>query len=182
MGVAADCTYTQRYGGQSQATQQILTDWNSASSLYKSTFNVSLGIVELQVFNGTCPSAADPAAAWNVACGDVTLNDRLSLFSQWRGNKGSDGAGLWHLVTACTTGSEVGIAWLSTLLVSVMNLAYWRQLTILCRCQTSASGSSPNVVSGTAVSSAGRTEWQIISHEIGHNFGAIVCHFFLPAA
>lgn len=119
MGVAADCSFTQRYGDQSGATQQILTDWNSASSLYKSTFNVSLGIVELQVFNGTCPTTADPVTPWNIGCGDVTLNDRLSLFSQWRGNKGQDGAGLWHLVTACTTGSEVGIAWLATLLVSI---------------------------------------------------------------
>jgi len=155
MGVAADCSYTQHYGDQSLAKQQILTDWNSASSLYKSTFNISLGIVELQVFNETCPTTADPATAWNVACGSVTLNDRLSLFSQWRGAKGSDGTGLWHLLSECTTGSEVGIAWLGTL------------------CQTSASGSSPNVVSGTAVSTAGRTEWQVIAHEIGHNFGAI---------
>lgn len=155
MGVAADCSYTQRYGNQTNARQQILTDWNSASSVYKSTFNISLGILELQVFNGTCPTTADPATPWNVGCGSVTLNDRLSLFSQWRGAKGNDGTGLWHLLSQCTTGSEVGIAWLATL------------------CQTSSSGSSPNVVSGTAVSTAGRTEWQVIAHEIGHNFGAI---------
>ena len=40
-----------------------------------------------------------------------------------------------------------------------------------------ATGSSPNVVSGTGVSTAGRTEWQVIAHEIGHNFGAIVGFF-----
>jgi Metallo-peptidase family M12 len=117
MGVAADCTYTQRYGNQTQARQQILTDWNSASSVYKSTFNISLGILELQVFNGTCPTTADPATPWNVGCGSLTLNDRLSLFSQWRGSKGNDGTGLWHLLSQCTTGSEVGIAWLATLFV-----------------------------------------------------------------
>lgn len=39
-----------------------------------------------------------------------------------------------------------------------------------------SSGSSPNVVSGTGVSTAGRTEWQIVAHEIGHNFGAIVSY------
>ena len=59
-------------------------------------------------------------------------------------------------MSGCPTGSEVGIAWLATL------------------CQETASGSSPSVVSGTAVSTAGRTEWQVIAHEIGHNFGAIV--------
>jgi hypothetical protein len=30
------------------------------------------------------------------------------------------------------------------------------------------------VVSGPAVSAAGLTEWQVIAHEMGHNFGAIV--------
>jgi len=29
-------------------------------------------------------------------------------------------------------------------------------------------------VSGTAVSTSGRTEWQVVAHETGHNFGAIV--------
>ena len=117
MGVAADCTYTERYGSEANATQQILVNWNSASALYRNTFRVSLGIVELQVMKPNCPTAADPAVPWNVDCGDVTLNDRLSLFSQWRGNKGSDGTGLWHLLSRCTTGSEVGIAWLATLCV-----------------------------------------------------------------
>ena len=117
MGVAADCTYTQRYGSQANATQQILSNWNSASALYKNTFKISLGIVELQVMDSNCPTAADPAVPWNINCGSVTLNDRLSLFSQWRGDKSPDGAGLWHLMSSCTTGSEVGIAWLATLCV-----------------------------------------------------------------
>jgi hypothetical protein len=41
------------------------------------------------------------------------------------------------------------------------------------RCQQTSSGNAPNIVSGTAVSTAGRTEWQVVAHEIGHNFGAI---------
>ncbi|TFK91513.1 hypothetical protein K466DRAFT_541493 [Polyporus arcularius HHB13444] len=156
MGVAADCEYTSRYGSSENATQAIITNWNTASALYKTTFQVSLGIVELQVHEPECPSSATSDAPWNVACSeDVTLNDRLSIFSQWRGNKGDDGAGLWHLMSGCPTGSEVGIAWLATL------------------CQQSASGNSPSIVSGTAVSTGGRTEWQVIAHEIGHNFGAI---------
>lgn len=35
MGVAADCEYTSQYGGSQNATQQILTNWNTASALYK---------------------------------------------------------------------------------------------------------------------------------------------------
>lgn len=49
MGVAADCVYTSSYGSTQNATQQIITNFNTASALYKSTFNVSLGIVELEV-------------------------------------------------------------------------------------------------------------------------------------
>jgi hypothetical protein len=54
MGVAADCVYTQKYGSHSNATSQVLNNWNTASSLYKSTFNVSLGIVELQIQDEVC--------------------------------------------------------------------------------------------------------------------------------
>ncbi|ETW87646.1 Metallo peptidase M12B [Heterobasidion irregulare TC 32-1] len=155
MGVAADCTYVQQYGSAQNATQQILHDWNTASALYKNTFNISLGIVELQIQNETCPTTADPKIPWNVDCSNVELDQRLSLFSQWRGQKGNDSAGLWHLMSGCPTGSEVGIAWLATL------------------CQQTASGSGSSIVSGTAVSTAGRVEWQVVAHEIGHNFGAI---------
>jgi hypothetical protein len=35
MGVAADCVYVSRQGSKENATTQILTNWNSASSLYK---------------------------------------------------------------------------------------------------------------------------------------------------
>ncbi|KAF8895037.1 Metallo-peptidase family M12-domain-containing protein [Gymnopilus junonius] len=155
MGVAADCTYVSNYGGQENATTQILNNWNSASALYKSTFNVSLGIAELQVRSEVCPSMADPTVPWNVPCSSAALDSRLSLFSQWRGSKGNDGLGLWHLMSGCPTGSEVGIAWLATL------------------CQQAATGNTPSIVSGTAVSTGGRTEWQVVAHEIGHNFGAI---------
>ncbi|KAI0757575.1 Metallo-peptidase family M12-domain-containing protein [Daedaleopsis nitida] len=156
MGVAADCEYTNRYGSQANATKAIITNWNTASALYKTTFQVSLGIIELQIRDPTCPTTQPTDFPWNVPCQeDITLNDRLSMFSDWRGKKGNDGAGLWHLMSGCPTGSEVGIAWLATL------------------CQQTSTGSSPSIVSGTAVSTGGRTEWQVVAHEIGHNFGAI---------
>ncbi|KAJ4471382.1 Metallo-peptidase family M12-domain-containing protein [Lentinula edodes] len=155
MGVAADCKYVSNYGGSMNATTQILMNWNSASALYKSTFNVSLGIVEVQVQNETCPTTADPTIPWNVDCTNVDLNNRLSLFSDWRGQRGNDSIGLWHLMSGCPTGTEVGIAWLGTL------------------CQTDASGTTGSISSGTGVSTNGLTEWQVVAHEIGHNFGAI---------
>jgi len=155
MGVAADCTYVATYGSQEKAATQILTNWNSASSLYKSTFNVSLGIAELEIRDEICPNTTDASFPWNVACTSAELDIRLSLFSQWRGTRSNDSLGLWHLMSGCPTGSEVGIAWLATL------------------CQQTSGGSPGSVVSGTAVSTAGLTEWQVVAHEIGHNFGAI---------
>lgn len=156
MGVAADCTYVANYGSPQNATKAILNDWNSATARYKTTFNVSLGIVELEVHDPVCPSPRDENTKWNVPCSsDVTLNDRLSLFSEWRGARGDDGIGLWHLMSGCPTGTEVGVAWLSTL------------------CRQDSTGTAPNIVSGTAVSTFGPTEWEVVTHEIGHNFGAI---------
>jgi hypothetical protein len=54
MGIVADCEYTKLTGGNQNATQQILTNWNTVSLLYKSTFNISLGIVELQIQDSKC--------------------------------------------------------------------------------------------------------------------------------
>ncbi|KAH7103142.1 Metallo-peptidase family M12-domain-containing protein [Auriculariales sp. MPI-PUGE-AT-0066] len=155
MGVAADCKYVSNYQSPQNATKAILTDWNNATGKYKNTFNVSLGIVQLDVHDVVCPLSAPQDAPWNVDCSaSITLNDRLSLFSAWRGQQ-TDNIGLWHLMSGCPTGTEVGVAWLSTL------------------CVKAATGDAPNVVSGTAVSTFGMTEWEVVAHEIGHNFGAI---------
>jgi hypothetical protein len=80
------------------------------SALYRSTFNISIGIVELEVVDGTCPSSAPSDKPWNTACNSqTTLNDRLSIFSQWRGRQTSSQAGLWHLMSVSLV-AEPGIA------------------------------------------------------------------------
>ncbi|TIC19455.1 hypothetical protein E3Q13_01169 [Wallemia mellicola] len=156
MGFAADCTYVQNYDSQENARTQILRDVNQISGLYKDTFRISLGVIELNVQEPSCPSTPDQSVEWNQDCSDsVSLNDRLSMFSAWRGQKGDDGAGLWHLMTKCNTGSEVGVAWISTL------------------CQQQANSQGSQSVSGTAVTAITRNQWAVAAHEIGHNFGAI---------
>lgn len=158
VGVAADCSYTQKYGGANATRTQIINNFNAVSSLYRSTFNVSVGIIELNVLDASCPSASSATSSstpWNTPCSaSVTLNDRLSLFSQWRPSQNKD-AGLYHLMTACPTDTEVGVAWLGTL------------------CQTTASEQGGSWVSGTGVSSISSVEWSLTAHEMGHNFGAI---------
>ncbi len=99
MGVAADCNYVSHYTTAQAAKTQILTNWNSISALYRSTFNISIGIIELNVADPNCPSSPASDEPWNTACDSTTtLNDRLSTFSQWRGTQ-SDAAGLWHLMS-----------------------------------------------------------------------------------
>lgn len=151
MGVALDCNYIRTYGSTAQAREQVLTVWNQISALYRSTFNISLGIVELVVQDLACPAQAVQGSEWDVSCdAGLTLDQRLSLFSQWRGNRGDDGVGLWHLMSACPTDTEVGVAWLGTL------------------CQTTSNFQAGSYVSGTGISTATRTEWSLVAHEIGH--------------
>jgi hypothetical protein len=104
MGFALDCNYVQGRDSAQEAREHILEVMNQVSDLYRRTFNVSLGIIELEVEDATCPTSTPSDKTWNVGCGsNLSLDERLSRFSQWRGNKGDDGAGLWHLMSACAT-------------------------------------------------------------------------------
>ncbi|KAI9314605.1 Metallo-peptidase family M12-domain-containing protein [Dichotomocladium elegans] len=156
MGAAADCTYTKYYQTANNARSQIINDWNTASAVYESTFNVQLGLINITIMDAVCPSTPSANARWNQGCSTAyDISSRLSDFSQWRASIGNDGAGLWHLMTSCASGVEVGIAWLGSL------------------CTTTAKKQPEGYVSGTAVSSIIRDEWTVVAHEIGHNFGAI---------
>ncbi|KAG0328083.1 hypothetical protein BGZ99_006256 [Dissophora globulifera] len=161
IGVAADCTYVRAYGGLEGARKQIFADFNTASGIYESTFNVALGIVSMQIQSMNCPSTPVKGVLWNQECSvDYTINDRLSDFSFWRGqsNRTQDGAGLWHLLTNCKSGSIVGLAWTKS----------------LCEMDAQAQGptNATEYTSGTGVSSVSPNEWMVVAHEIGHGFGA----------
>ncbi|KAJ1922285.1 hypothetical protein H4219_000147 [Mycoemilia scoparia] len=156
MGVAADCTYIANYGSEDKARTQILSNWNQASSVYERQLGIQLGVVDMQMETMSCPSTLDSSAAWNRDCSDTySIEDRLNDFSAWRGKRSDDSLGLWHLMTQCASGPEVGLAWTSVL------------------CQTESLQQRNGVVSGTGVSAINLDEWKVVAHEIGHNFGAI---------
>ncbi|OAJ41886.1 hypothetical protein, variant 1 [Batrachochytrium dendrobatidis JEL423] len=160
MGVAADCSYVQAYGSTGAALAQILSNWNQASKIYESTFNVQLAVVKVSLQQSCTPT--NPQMIWNQDCtSGYTITTRLSDFSNWRGNieGNGDGIGLWHLMTKCSTQPAVGVAWLNMLCSNTATK------------QTSAG--VDQFVSGTGVSSIVPVEWKVVAHEIGHNFGAL---------
>ncbi|KAF9582642.1 hypothetical protein BGW38_010939 [Lunasporangiospora selenospora] len=162
MGVAADCTYVKEYGGVAAARKQIFTDFNIVTGIYESTFNIALGLIALNIMPDVCPPSPVKGEIWNQPCSDnYRIESRLSDFSYWRGqgNRTNDGAGLWHLMTKCNSGAVVGIAWTKAL--CQMKMREQREK------------GQVQYATGTGVSSASKTEWLVIAHEIGHGFGAI---------
>ncbi|KAL2185236.1 hypothetical protein L209DRAFT_427608 [Thermothelomyces heterothallicus CBS 203.75] len=155
VGIATDCTYTSLFKTDEAVTKNVIQVVNAASQLYESTFNISLAIQNLTISDPGCPSTPPQAAPWNRPCSDsATVDTRLSLFSQWRG-QWKDTNAYWTLMSTCSTGPTVGLAWLGAV------------------CQEGSStkdnetSASANVVVHTS------TEWLVFAHETGHTFGAV---------
>ena len=160
VGAATDCTYARFLDNdESKIIQQLISNFASASAIFERTFNVGLGLFKVNVKMECGPSTDN--AQWNQLCSNnYDITQRLSDFSAWRAASGGSDAGLWHLITTCPSGSTVGVAWLSQV------------------CQTELVSQTVDgelqQVSGAGVSSAtSRDQYQVIAHEIGHNFGAI---------
>lgn len=156
VGIATDCTYTQLFSSNDDLRHNVITQINSASRVYEDTFNVSLRPSNITISDAECPTNPDSTSTpWNRQCSrSEGLGSRLNDFSTWKAGF-DDGTAVWTLLTTCNSGSTVGIAWLGT----------------VCRPGSLVRGSmrsnpSTNVVART------ESEWQVIAHEIGHNFGA----------
>jgi hypothetical protein len=105
-----------------------------------------------------CPGTPPDGSKWNVPCsGNTTIEDRLNLFSEWRGQRADDNLALWTLLTTCETGSSVGLAWLGQ----------------LCIGEATTNSDDGSFVSGANVVAKTSTEWKVIAHEIGHTMGAV---------
>jgi Metallo-peptidase family M12/Disintegrin len=162
VGVATDCTYTASFNSSASARANVIQHFNTASELYQSTFNITLGLQNLTVSDSECPGTPPPAAPWNINCpGPTTIEERLNLFSTWRGQRGDNNA-FWTLLCGpnCNSGAEVGLAWLGQ----------------LCNAGVTSGQDSTGTnqtVTGANVVVRTSQEWQVIAHETGHTFGAV---------
>lgn len=156
VGVATDCSYTATFDDEAAARQNVINQMNTASEVYERTFNISLGLANLIISPRDCPGSAPASAPWNVACSSsVDIQDRLNLFSSWRGGR-DDNYSHWMLLTNCNSGSAVGLAWLGQ---ACVNNAEANNAT-----STGNGGSgAANTVSGANVVARTSTEWQVIA-------------------
>ncbi|PSN68982.1 ADAM 8 precursor [Corynespora cassiicola Philippines] len=161
VGVAADCTYIQAHNSsRDDARANIIQQMNSASELFESTFNISLGLANLVLTDPNCPTSVQQATPWNQGCSDsITIQQRLNLFSQWRGQQDDDFSH-WTLLSTCNTGSAVGLAWLGQACVAGSQ-------------GSNSSDGNAETVAGANVVIKTSTEWQVLAHETGHTYGAV---------
>ncbi|KFY30966.1 hypothetical protein V493_01493, partial [Pseudogymnoascus sp. VKM F-4281 (FW-2241)] len=159
VGIATDCTYTGFFNSTSAVRANIIGQMNSASVLYEDSFNISLGIQNLTITDASCPGVAQVNTPWNRDCNsELQIQDRLNLFSAWRGARPDTNA-YWTLLTTCGTGQAVGLAWLGQACVNTA--------------QPSSQEGSNDTVSGANVVVKTDNEWLVIAHEVGHTFGAV---------
>ncbi|KAI9664379.1 MAG: hypothetical protein M1831_002312 [Alyxoria varia] len=161
VGVATDCTYTGTFNSTQSTRANVISQMNQASSNWESSFNISLGLQNLTISDANCPGTPPSTSRWNQRCDTgADIEERLSLFSAWRGTLG-DSNSHWTLLTDCNSGSEVGLAWLGQACVHDADP------------NNSTSGAEADAVTGANVVAKTSSEWQTISHETGHLFGAV---------
>lgn len=159
VGIATDCTYSAVFNSTEALRRNVINVINAASVVYEDSFNITLGLRNLTISDPSCPGTPQQAVPWNVGCGgNVDIQDRLNLFSGWRGQQADTNA-YWTLLSTCGSGSAVGLAWLGQACVQASQVA------------TSASGNE--TVSGANVVIRTSQEWQVVAHETGHTFGAV---------
>ncbi|KAL7753196.1 hypothetical protein RI367_000971 [Sorochytrium milnesiophthora] len=178
VGAVLDCNYIARYSTASAASSHALSVFASVSNIYQTQFNVQVGLIEM-ISMATCWQSAPPPlsanqitdASFNRVCSaNYTISNRLNDLSYWRGQYKNANAnanvGSWISMSTCNTGATIGLAWLNQVCVANSFAQYDSQ------------SQSNDYVSGTAVMGAptsigSDSEWLIVAHELGHNFGAV---------
>ncbi|KAL1863444.1 hypothetical protein Plec18170_000279 [Paecilomyces lecythidis] len=147
VGIVTDCTYTASFRSADAAHRNIVNVVNAASEVFERSFNISLQIQNITISDAECPSTTPDNSRWNMPCSASDLQQRLNLFSSWRGSINDDLA-YWTLMTNCPTGGEVGVAWVGQL------------------CNSGSSRWSSQSETGAAVVARTSTEWQVFAYVI----------------
>jgi len=143
IGIMTDCSFTAGFDSSDDAHRYVVNMVNTASVVFESSFNISLGIRNLTISDSQCPSSSS-GTAWNIPCSQGDLNSRLQTFSQWRSGLWDSNA-YWTLLTGCSvTVGEIGVSWVGALCNSGSG-------------SRSGNGASANVVART------QTEWQVFA-------------------
>ena len=151
VGVATDCTYTASFNSTDAVRQNVITQMNTASNLYEKSFNISLGLRNLTVSDSVCPGSQQEATPWNSACANnITIQDRLNQFSQWRGDR-QDTNAYWMLLTTCNTDAAVGLAWLGQACIATAQVSQ-------------DTTGAQEYVTGANVVARTSTEWQVMAY------------------
>lgn len=148
VGIATDCGYTTNFNDdESDVNSNVIDVMNRASAVFESAFNISLGIQRIQVANGSCPGTPSPATPWNRACSDsYDIQTRLNDFSTWR-NTLTDSNSHWTLLTSCSDGTAVGLAWVGS----------------ACTAPSAGGSGNQSFAGANVVALTGREEWEVIA-------------------
>lgn len=170
VGVATDCTYTASFNSSESLRQNVISQMNTASGIWESTFKISLGLANITIQPSNCPASPGDTSMWNQECANgPNIQDRLNYFSEWRGTQ-RDSNSHWTLLSTCNTGSAVGLAWLGQ---ACINTAYTANNSVTGNGQTNGGGSETVTGANVVIRTSGANEWQIIAHETGHTYGAV---------
>jgi hypothetical protein len=143
IGIVTDCTFTTSFDSTDSTHRYILNMVNTASVVFESSFNISLGIRNLTISDTECPTSGSRINAWNAPCSQGNLNTRLQTFSQWRSSL-DDRNAYWTLLSGCSVSvGEIGVSWVGALCNSGGGY--------------NNGGSSANVVART------QTQWQVFA-------------------
>ncbi|KAK1145548.1 hypothetical protein N8T08_004106 [Aspergillus melleus] len=121
VGIATDCSYTAAFNSTESVRRNLINMVNTASEVFESTFNISLGLHNVTISDASCPDSASDSTPWNVECSEGDMDWRLRQFSSWRRSLDDSTNAYWTLMTTCRTGGEVGVSWIGQLCNSRMS-------------------------------------------------------------
>lgn len=121
VGIATDCSYTAEFNSTESVRRNLINMVNTASEVFESTFNISLGLHNVTISDASCPDGASDSTPWNAECSQGNMDWRLRQFSSWRRSLDDSTNAYWTLMTTCRTGGEVGVSWIGELCNSRMS-------------------------------------------------------------